>query len=365
MYLFRRDAGVRQRLTRFDHLEEVLSNPVRRPSPATPAALGNMDQITRAAYDLERIRFLSGGVLVSTADIDRARKDLALSMGINSAALGIQSGLLVTGDAGAGKSTLCLTLMRSIWAAYTEDGSRPSAEGVVPIAYVVTPPHATGKQLLEAILKFYGLRAVASETQVKMAERVVDVMTNAGTEMVVFDEIHRLKGRSANLGDSVDVLRDLMLDAPPTFVLAGIRLDENAFLAGAGGDQVEVRFSMTSLQRFGYDEAAERDEWASLIRDIESELPLRDHKRGALQKHAGELHRRTNGSFAALTRLIRLAAIEAIMSPRVEREAVTLDLLAAQASDRASDRAADRLRKSKDRFGLRSILDDFDQEDAA
>ncbi|MET9819851.1 ATP/GTP-binding protein [Streptomyces sp. NPDC006355] len=122
-------------------------------------------------------------------------------------------------------------------------------------------------------------------TQTQITDAVCHTYTQAGVQLVLIDEIHRLNPRTTiGAQAAADLLKDLTERLPATFVYAGIN-----------------------------------------VTDVENALDLHHHKPGTLPRHAPYLHQRTAGRIGSLTRLIRQAAITAIHDGTERITKTTLD----------------------------------------
>jgi len=87
------------------------------------------------------------------------------------------------------------------------------------------------------------------------------------------------------------------------------------------------------------------EHWTGLIGALENALRLHRHHAGTLVKLEHYLHRRTTGMIGSLLRLIRGAAIQAVLDgteqiTRATRDSVDLDIAAETAGQRANTKAS-------------------------
>jgi len=125
---------------------------------------------------------------------------------------------------------------------------------------------------------------------------------------------------------------------PATFVYAGLNIEREGLLSGTRGQQIAGRFSMIRTGPF-----PRTEEWSALIAALEDSLRLHAHTPGTLTKLDTYLHQRTKGMIGSLLRLVRSAAIEAVIdgSERITRarlEDIEIDVDAEGA--RAGSRSA-------------------------
>ena len=91
-------------------------------------------------------------------------------------------------------------------------------------------------------------------------------------------------------------------------VYAGIDVERNGLLSGTRGEQIAGRFGMVRTGAFPRGEY-----WTGLISALEDSLRLHRHQPGTLTGLEEYLHRRTGGMIGSLLRLIRGAAIQAVL----------------------------------------------------
>ncbi|CAL9667060.1 hypothetical protein SUDANB2_07218 (plasmid) [Streptomyces sp. enrichment culture] len=244
--------------------------------------------------------------------------------------------LIVTGPAAAGKTTALLNVGRACHLAHTRKNPPPSgsAHGAAPVAYVLVPPGATAKTLITEFARYLGIPVTTRMTQTQITDAVCHTYTQAGVQLVLIDEIHRLNPRTTTGAQTADLLKDLTERLPATFVYAGINVTDSPLFSGTRGAQLAGRATLVDCgplpARHG-----KREPFRNVITDIENALDLHQHKPGTLPRHAPYLHQRTAGRIGSLTRLIRQAAITAITDgteriTKAAMDAVQLDHLAEQ-----------------------------------
>ncbi|MET9660314.1 hypothetical protein [Streptomyces sp. NPDC006510] len=109
-----------------------------------------------------------------------------------------------------------------------------------------------------------------------------------------------------------------------TFVYAGIDVTTTALFSGVRGAQLAARASLVECGAFPA-RLGTREPFGELIAGVEAALDLRAHRAGTLPRHAAHLHQRTAGRIGSLTRLIRRAAITAILDGTERLTKTSLD----------------------------------------
>ncbi|WP_316745465.1 TniB family NTP-binding protein [Streptomyces sp. MK7] len=238
--------------------------------------------------------------------------------------------LIVTGPATTGKTTALLEVGRTCHLAHTRRAHPRDTS--VPVAYVLVPPGATAKTLAGEFARYLGIPVTARMTTMQITTAVCHTYAAAGVKLVLIDEIHRLNPRTSSGSEAADWLKDLTERVRSTFVYAGIDVTDSAVFTGVRGAQLAGRASLIDCGALPA-RAGEREPFRELIAALERALDLTAHRAGSLPKLAPYLHERTAGRIGSLARLIRQAAIEAILdnSERITKpllDSIALDHLA-------------------------------------
>lgn len=234
--------------------------------------------------------------------------------------------LIVTGPAAAGKTTALLHVGRACHLAHTQQHPAPdgSVHASVPVAYVLVPPGASAKALATEFARYLGIPVTGRMTQAQITDAVCHTYNQAGVRLVLIDEIHRLNPRTTTGAETADLLKDLTERIRATFVYAGIDVTGTALFSGVRGAQLAGRASLVECGAFPA-RLGKHEAFRELIAGVEKALDLRAHRTGALPRHAPYLHQRTAGRIGSLTRLIRQAAITAILDGTERITRTTLD----------------------------------------
>ncbi len=299
--------------------------------------------------------------------------------------------LIVTGPPTTGKTTTLLEVGRTCHLAEQARGGHGASQ--VPVAYLLVPPGATAKALALEFARYLGIPVSARMTQTQIAASVCHTYNTVGVRLVMIDEIHRLNPRTSTGAEAADFLKDLTERISATFVYAGIDVTTTALFTGTAGAQLAGRAGLidcaplpavartsrtgpgasatargpgSSDDRSGGSEgpagsqsntrrgrngssadgadsrnsAGESRRGTVLIRPfretvaaMENALDLQHHRSGSLVRLAPYLHERTAGRIGSLSRLLRRAAITAILDQsekitRASLDAIALDHLA-------------------------------------
>ncbi|MFC9938560.1 ATP-binding protein [Nocardiopsis alba] len=263
-------------------------------------------------YDELRLRHHARLVTVATPlvnEISRLGRRLVL---LNRDQISARRGLVVSGQAGTGKSTAITQLgkhheIRSRRRRGTVKGS------YLPVVYITVPPAATPKMLAGELARFVGLPVKNGANQIEITNSVCDVLDRLGTDLVLVDEIHNISLTTRHGADASDQLKYLAERVSATFVYAGIDVEAKGLFSGIRGRQIAGRFASIHTRAFANGTAAERQEWGALVATLEQSLRLHRLPPGKLLRHADYLHERSGGMIGSLVHLIREAAVEAIL----------------------------------------------------
>ncbi|AQW56206.1 ATP/GTP-binding protein [Streptomyces hygroscopicus] len=239
--------------------------------------------------------------------------------------------LIVTGPAGAGKTTALLQVGRACHLAHTRRHGTAAA-GQVPVAYVLVPPAASAKTLATGFARYLGIPVATGMSQAQITNAVRHTYTAARVQLVMIDEVHRLTPRTTTSAQTADLLKDLTERIGATFVYVGIDVTATPLFTGVHGAQLAGRASLIDWAAFPT-RLGDQEPFRDLITAMEAALDLRHHRRGSLPHLAPYLHQRTAGRIGSLARLIRRAAITALIDgteriTKTTREAIRLDHLA-------------------------------------
>ncbi|MGW1768448.1 TniB family NTP-binding protein [Streptomyces sp. NPDC002073] len=237
--------------------------------------------------------------------------------------------LIVTGPPTTGKTTALLQVGRTC---HLAEIARTGIRDRLPVAYILVPPGASAKALAGEFARFLGIPITTRMTQAQIMTSVCDTYTSAGVRLVMIDEIHRLNPRTTTGAEATDLLKDLTERIGATFVYAGIDVTATPLFTGTRGEQLAGRATLIDCDTIPARRGTSQP-FRDLVAAMEACLDLNGHRPGSLVRLAPYLHARTGGRIGSLARLLRQAAITAILdaTERITKaglEAVVLDHLA-------------------------------------
>lgn len=230
-------------------------------------------------------------------------------------------GLIVSGAARTGKTTAITQMGKTLEVIHHQ--RHPRSGGDIPVIYITVPPAATAKMIAFELARFLGLPVTSRANLTDITEAVCGVCTDARTSAVLVDEIHNMSLATRTGAEASDMLKYFSERIPATFVYAGIDVERAGLLTGTRGQQIAGRFGMIRTGPF-----PRGAQWTSLVTAIEDSLRLHRHQPGTLTALETYLHQRTLGMIGSLLRLVRSAAVQAVLdgSERITRK--TLDTIA-------------------------------------
>ena len=149
---------------------------------------------------------------------------------------GVATHMLVTGEAGTGKSSLCR------WLAIQHPRRRLIERDLVEVLVIVVPPAATISSIASAMLRALGDPFPDRGTLTQMTKRIITLCRGCGVEMLLFDESQHLHDRGDTKTHYMvgDWLKHLIDEIGVPTVLFGLPRAENLLQVN---DQLRRRFS--------------------------------------------------------------------------------------------------------------------------
>lgn len=290
--------------------------------PAVPELLADdvwmrLDDDKRSSYDEDRLDHHSRLLVVETPAIRKVITEGRRLSYLNRSAVSGRCGLILSGPAGTGKTTAITQLGKMTEVIHRRRYPRSGSD--IPVIYITAPPAATSKMIAAEFARFLGLPVTRRLNITDITEAVCGVCLDTRTSLVCVDEIHNLNLATRNGAEVSDTLKYFAERIPATFVYAGISVERAGLLSGTRGEQIAGRFAMVRTGPFPRD-----GQWSGLVAALEHSLRLHRHVPGTLTSMDRYLHQRTGGMIGSLLRLIRSAAIQAILdgTERITRQAL-------------------------------------------
>ena len=307
----------------------------RRPAAyeqVTKRQYSNLTPKQRRDYDQQRLRWHVGLDCIETTRMSDAMDAMNQRLQtLNSGSTVARPGVMLSGDAGAGKSTIVIEYGRRVELSLREAMKMPlPTEGspiprldtggeYLPVCYFSITTQAV--PTLQNAVRFYNPTLPTSKrlSQNALLSAFVENVERCQTKLIILDQVQSLK--EANVGTRAvsDLLKDVM-DACPTSLLigAGIGLDQfRVFSDGLSARQSTLaqtgtRFSLHYVTPYDLNNADDKRDWARLLTSIERNLHLYDTQEGDLRGLSQHLYDLTGGLTGELMPLLRNAANEAI-----------------------------------------------------
>lgn len=214
--------------------------------------------------------------------------------------------LLITGQTGAGKTTLCQLYARQFPRRATEAGI------AVPVLATSIPVPATAKSLVTRLLVALGDPLADRGTTVNQTLRLLGLIRACGVELIILDEFQHFIDRDSNhiLLTVANWLKDLLNEASIPMILTGMPYSDIILQANA---QLERRFQMRErLESFSWEGAAQQTEFRIFLRYLDESLPLAERSHLSDSETAWRIYCATGGVIGYVMKLVRRAAVLAI-----------------------------------------------------
>lgn len=263
----------------------------------------------RLDYDEGRLAHHSQLLVVATSTIRNVITEGRRLSYLNRHAVSGRCGLILSGPARTGKTTALIQMAKTLEVIHRQ--RHPRSPGDIPVIYITTPPAATSRMMAVELARFLGLPVTVRANITDVIDAVCGVCLDAHTGLICVDEIHNISLTTRYGAETSDTLKYFAERIPATFVYAGIDVEREGLLSGTRGQQIAGRFSMIRTGPF-----PRGVEWTALISALEASLRLHRHVPDTLAKLDTYLHQRTTGMIGSLLRLIRSAAIQAVIDGR-------------------------------------------------
>lgn len=295
-----------------------LERKVERPEVLTPEALAALSEREKARYDHARLVYLGSEHVLRTRDwydteemLQRLRDQ---NLGHRPTA---RQALLVSGPQRSGKSTIALNLLRKIDRDVRLREGREGDRDFAPTVPVVAPNQSTPRKLWERFAFFLNIPHSPRDNAEVLAQKVLMVLADLGTEVILLDEVQNLRTSSEEGTLAASALKGFMERLPVTWMFCGVNAvnakGEQMIFTGKMGRQMRGRIVPREMTRYGITSTADREEWKGLITAAERLLPLVNHRPGSLAQSSWDwLHDHTGGSPGPLWDILHSASTRAI-----------------------------------------------------
>jgi hypothetical protein len=274
----------------------------------------------------------------------------------------VKSAMAIDAYPGLGKTTAALAFARALHrrevaenGEFTDDGNER-----LPVCRVGLSGNTGMKDLNRAILEFYSHLGRGSGTAAQFGHRALDCVVSCETKLLIIDEVHFLRWRSANATEVSNHFKYLANEFPVTLLLIGVglearglfdegrmsrrsvlakngRLDDGLATTGAVLAQTGRRTTRLTMEPFAIDDEAGRQRWRTMLLAIEERLVLAEKYPGMIADDLADyLYCRSSGHIGSLMTLIKRGCQRAV---RTGEERLGVELLDQVKNDEASERA--------------------------
>jgi hypothetical protein len=224
--------------------------------------------------------------------------------------------MLLIGESGSGKSHLVNRYLKRKTRELAATDQPMAGVDVYPLPFlrVETPPSATLKGLVEALLTHLGDPTPSRGSGQAMTRRAINLIHLRKTKAVILDEfqhlIDRRNGNERVAHVTADWVKGLMNQTKCLFLLVGTEAAEDVI---ESNEQLRRRCSaIWRLPPFSYGSAAERDAFQSLLAAFEVQLNLPKSSDLGSEDMAGRIHYATYGLMGHITRLLETGLFAAM-----------------------------------------------------
>lgn len=305
------------------------------------AAYDALNDGQRTAYNSERIRFMAGGMTVTTGTITGLIAQFLKADMMNDGSLAGRRGVMLSAPASSGKSTACLALIEYYLSLYERENPGAISDGAVPVIYTSVPATRTIKGMLQRLARFLALPFQKSDTETDLAAMLQEALPAVGTRLIVLDEVQMLNGAESTSRPAVNNLKDLTNYFEGTIVYSGLNLTDSGLLFGDAGLQLKRRVFNVNVIDFTASQTEQTlAEWSKIVGSFAKALPLYATNPAEVQADAEWLHTFTGGTIGTLKAVLFDAAAKLIFEDDPSRENLTRELLQESVRDYAAESGA-------------------------
>lgn len=282
------------------------------PQRLTVAGFTKLGKSRREQWLHDRNVHHGRSVVVGTAPMGKAFTDIHAMCELNRYRPDDREVYLITGRAGLGKTTIARNVALNFERAYRHRRPDYRRDDECPVVMVATPAKCTPTAFDKAVLTFLHYSFPDRHTHERLKVTVVEALRNKRVQMVIIDDLHRLRCNAAGL-ETADLLKEYFDLTACSYIYLGINLTSSGFFDGDAGQQILNRGALQTLTPCSNERGQSREEWRAIVAGLENNLRLLRHTPGILTSDAmlQTLYSRTNGSLGALNKLLQRAAFHA------------------------------------------------------
>lgn len=214
--------------------------------------------------------------------------------------------LLIIGDSNNGKTQI----LKRFAARYPMYIDEDTYTNVQPIVFISAPAKPDENAFLIRLLEEMIIPYAKNDSLEVKRQMAIRAMQNRKTKMLIIDEIQHIIAGSYNAQKGfLNSIKDLSNALKIPIVGAGI---EDAFHAIQVDDQLANRFQVEVLERWKFDNKADRVRFAQLVASIETRLPLPKPSYLYKKPFVEQLHYLSDGLIGEVVLIIKQLASYAI-----------------------------------------------------
>ncbi|MFK0401998.1 TniB family NTP-binding protein [Microbacterium sp. NPDC090225] len=275
-------------------------------------------------FNEQKTARIAGGIVLITDEIKDLNLEIRRAERFAARDIG-RTGVIVNGPPTVGKTTAAFNAMVAAFQRHADRYPNWKRDKHIPVVYVEVPPGSTAKGIMGRFLRFFGVSFIEKMTLEERTRLVTKHLQRARPSLIVIDEMQNLSRVNNGAFESAQAIKNLLNAVKSVPLYVGFNLDR-LLSHDDLGRQFAARSTVVNLEPLKSRTTQGKKMWRALIRGFEAQFALFSHPAGTLIPHADYLWQRTNGSIAALSRLLTVAALELIDAPP-EKQIITVQLL--------------------------------------
>lgn len=221
--------------------------------------------------------------------------------------------LLIVGDTNNGKTVLVNRFCNLHKPQIVGEDERL----LIPVVYMQAPPIPDEKRFYNNLLDKLNAPYRINDKVERKEQQAFRVLERIGTKLLIIDEIHNiLAGNTSRQRSFLNVIKNMANELQIVIVAVGIKEALNAMNTDT---QISNRFVPMFLPKWHYNE-----DYIRLLASFEMLLPLQKPSNLVAENISQKILEMSEGTIGEMTRIISMAAIEAIKSGK---EKIEIDFL--------------------------------------